>query len=35
VLKRCKEGGVESVYDIMEMEAEQRNAILQMDNARL
>ncbi|KIP11835.1 hypothetical protein PHLGIDRAFT_124513 [Phlebiopsis gigantea 11061_1 CR5-6] len=31
VIKRCKEAGIGSVYDIMEMEDEQRNSLLQMD----
>ncbi|KZT07923.1 putative RNA helicase [Laetiporus sulphureus 93-53] len=31
VIKRCKEAGIESVYDIMEMEDDARNALLQMD----
>lgn len=31
VIKRCKEAGVESVYDVMEMEDGQRNSLLQMD----
>lgn len=31
VIKRCKEAGVESVYDVMEMEDDKRNALLQMD----
>jgi pre-mRNA-splicing helicase BRR2 len=31
VIKRCKEAGIESVYDIMEMEDDQRNTVLQMD----
>ncbi|THG98887.1 hypothetical protein EW026_g3361 [Hermanssonia centrifuga] len=31
VIKRCKEAKIESVYDIMEMEDEQRNELLQMD----
>ena len=31
VVKRCKEAGVESVYDIMEMEDDKRNELLQMD----
>ncbi|KAG5640834.1 hypothetical protein DXG03_006882 [Asterophora parasitica] len=30
VVKRCKEAGVESVYDVMEMEDTQRNNLLQM-----
>ncbi|TFY80397.1 hypothetical protein EWM64_g3621 [Hericium alpestre] len=35
VIKRCKDAGVESVYDIMEMEDEQRNALLQMDGRQM
>ncbi|KAH7882250.1 putative RNA helicase [Phlebopus sp. FC_14] len=31
VIKRCKEAGVESVYDVMEMEDDKRNELLQMD----
>jgi len=31
VIKRCKDAGVESVYDIMELEDDQRSSILQMD----
>lgn len=31
VIKRCKEAGVETVYDIMEMEDDKRNGLLQMD----
>lgn len=31
VVKRCKEAGIESVYDVMEMEDDARNALLQMD----
>ncbi|KDQ53780.1 hypothetical protein JAAARDRAFT_136540 [Jaapia argillacea MUCL 33604] len=31
VIKRCKEAGVDSVYDIMEMEDDKRNSVLQMD----
>ncbi|KAL0957931.1 hypothetical protein HGRIS_000112 [Hohenbuehelia grisea] len=31
VVKRCKEAGIESVYDIMEMEDEKRTELLQMD----
>ena len=30
-MKRCKEAKIESVYDIMEMEDDDRNALLQMD----
>lgn len=31
VVKRCKEANVESVYDIMEMEDDQRSDLLRMD----
>ncbi|GBE89249.1 Pre-mRNA-splicing factor brr2 [Sparassis crispa] len=31
VVKRCKAAGIESVYDIMEMEDDKRNDVLQMD----
>jgi pre-mRNA-splicing helicase BRR2 len=31
VIARCKEAGIDSVYDIMEMEDDKRNALLQMD----
>ncbi|THH28522.1 hypothetical protein EUX98_g5677 [Antrodiella citrinella] len=31
VVKRCKDAGVESVYDIMELEDDKRNQLLQMD----
>ena len=31
VVKRCKDAGVETVYDIMEMEDDKRNELLQMD----
>lgn len=30
VIKRCKDAGVDSVYDVMEMEDDQRNDLLQM-----
>ncbi|KAF9474450.1 Sec63-domain-containing protein [Pholiota conissans] len=30
VIKRCKDAGIESVYDVMEMEDDQRNELLQM-----
>ncbi|PPQ70945.1 hypothetical protein CVT26_014249 [Gymnopilus dilepis] len=30
VIKRCKDAGIESVYDVMEMEDDQRNQLLQM-----
>ncbi|TFK49242.1 putative RNA helicase [Heliocybe sulcata] len=35
VITRCKEAGVESVYDIMEMEDDKRNAVLQMDSRQM
>lgn len=35
VIKRCKEAGVESVYDVMDMEDDQRNKLLQMDNRQM
>ncbi|KII91381.1 hypothetical protein PLICRDRAFT_135522 [Plicaturopsis crispa FD-325 SS-3] len=31
VIKRCKDAGIESVYDIMEMEDDKRTSLLQMD----
>ncbi|EGO30085.1 putative RNA helicase [Serpula lacrymans var. lacrymans S7.9] len=31
VVKRCKDEGIESVYDVMEMEDDKRTALLQMD----
>ena len=31
VIKRCKDAGVETVYDIMELEDDKRNELLQMD----
>ncbi|KAF9487720.1 Sec63-domain-containing protein [Pleurotus eryngii] len=31
VIKRCKDAGVDSVYDIMEMEDDQRTSLLRMD----
>ncbi|OCH86010.1 putative RNA helicase [Obba rivulosa] len=31
VIKRCKEAGVETVYDIMELEDDKRNELLRMD----
>ena len=31
LIKRCKDAGVETVYDIMEMEDDKRNGLLQMD----
>ncbi|KAF8056607.1 DNA polymerase theta/eta [Lyophyllum atratum] len=35
VVKRCKDAGVESVYDVMEMEDEKRNELLQMTPAQM
>ncbi|KAF7305029.1 putative ATP dependent RNA helicase [Mycena kentingensis (nom. inval.)] len=35
VVTRCKEAGIESVYDIMEMEDDQRNKLLQMSSAQM
>lgn len=35
VVKRCKEAGIESVYDVMEMEDDKRNALLQMDSPQM
>ncbi|KAF7797360.1 hypothetical protein EIP86_008555 [Pleurotus ostreatoroseus] len=35
VIKRCKEAGAESVYDIMEMEDDKRNELLQMDSRQM
>ncbi|KAI0062804.1 Sec63-domain-containing protein [Artomyces pyxidatus] len=35
VIKRCKDAGAESVYDIMEMEDEQRNSLLQMNSLEM
>ncbi|KAF9504269.1 hypothetical protein BS47DRAFT_1355400 [Hydnum rufescens UP504] len=35
VVKRCQDAGVESVYDIMEMEDEKRDHLLQMDARRM
>lgn len=31
VIQRCNKGGVQSVYDIMELEDDERNNLLQMD----
>jgi pre-mRNA-splicing helicase BRR2 len=30
-IERCKAAGVEAVYDVMEMEDDQRNEVLRMD----
>ncbi|KZV62423.1 Sec63-domain-containing protein [Peniophora sp. CONT] len=35
VIKRCKEGGVESVYDIMDLDDEPRNRLLGMDGRQM
>ncbi|KZS98066.1 Sec63-domain-containing protein [Sistotremastrum niveocremeum HHB9708] len=35
VVRRCQTAGVETVYDLMEMEDDQRNELLQMDNAQM
>lgn len=35
VMQRCKEAGIESVYDIMEMEDDKRNALLKMDGRQM
>lgn len=35
VISRCKEAGVETVYDIMDMEDDKRNQLLQMDNRQM
>ncbi|ETW75698.1 hypothetical protein HETIRDRAFT_460980 [Heterobasidion irregulare TC 32-1] len=35
VVKRCKEAGIESVYDVMEMEDDKRNALLQMNSPQM
>jgi pre-mRNA-splicing helicase BRR2 len=35
VVKRCKQAGIESVYDVMEMEDEKRNELLQMTPAQM
>ena len=35
LIKRCKDAGVETVYDIMEMEDDKRNVLLQMDNRQM
>ncbi|KAL5528515.1 BRR2 [Sanghuangporus sanghuang] len=35
VIKRCQEAGVESVYDIMDLEDDRRNQLLQMDNRKM
>ncbi|TFK19294.1 hypothetical protein FA15DRAFT_601796 [Coprinopsis marcescibilis] len=35
VIKRCKDAGVDSVYDIMELEDDTRNKLLQMNPAQM
>ncbi|KIJ55099.1 hypothetical protein M422DRAFT_219656 [Sphaerobolus stellatus SS14] len=35
VVKRCNQAGVESVYDLMEMEDDKRNEVLQMDTRQM
>lgn len=35
VIKRCQDAGVESVYDVMDMEDDQRAKLLQMDNRQM
>ncbi|TFY55063.1 hypothetical protein EVJ58_g8480 [Rhodofomes roseus] len=35
VIARCKEAGVDSVYDIMEMEDDKRNTVLRMDTRQM
>jgi pre-mRNA-splicing helicase BRR2 len=35
IVKRCKEAGVENVYDIMDMEDNQRNMLLQLDGHQM
>lgn len=35
VIKRCKGAGVETVYDVMEMEDDKRDALLQMTSAQM
>ncbi|CAG0914379.1 unnamed protein product [Notodromas monacha] len=35
IIKRCQEKKVETVFDIMELEDEERNALLQLDEARM
>jgi pre-mRNA-splicing helicase BRR2 len=35
VIKRCKETGIDSVYDVMEMEDKDRNQLLQMTSAQM
>ncbi|KAG7448800.1 Sec63-domain-containing protein [Guyanagaster necrorhizus] len=35
LIQRCKDAGIESVYDIMEMEDDKRTALLQMSQAQM
>ncbi|OAX40546.1 Sec63-domain-containing protein [Rhizopogon vinicolor AM-OR11-026] len=35
VIRRCKDAGIESVYDVMEMEDDKRNELLQMDGRQM
>lgn len=35
IIKRCNTAGVESVYDLMEMEDDKRNDLLQMDTRQM
>ena len=35
VIKWCQEAGVESVFDVMDMEDGERNQLLQMDNHQM
>ncbi|KAK0494609.1 putative RNA helicase [Armillaria luteobubalina] len=35
LIERCKDAGIESVYDIMEMEDDKRTALLQMSQAQM
>ena len=35
MIKRCKDAEIESVYDVMEMEDDQRNQLLQMTPAQM
>lgn len=35
ILKKCKEKGVETVYDVMALEDDERNAIMTMDHRKL
>jgi len=35
VIKRCKDAGIESVYDVMEMEDDRRNELLKMDGRQM